>query len=44
MLFDRKIMLEDHLNITNDETSDIIYDNDFGYEDALSVDAIVALF
>ena len=43
MLFDRKIMLEDHLNITNDETADIIYDNDFGYQEALSVDAIVAL-
>lgn len=43
MLFDRKIMLEDHLNIINDETADIIYDNDFGYRETLSVDAIVAL-
>ena len=43
MLFDRKIMLEDHLNISNDETADIIYDNDFGYRETLSVDAIVAL-
>lgn len=43
MLFDRKIMLEDNLNIVNEETSDIIYDNDFGYDEVLSVDAIVAL-
>lgn len=43
MLFDRKIMLENHLNILNDDTADIIYDNDFGYREALSVDAIVAL-
>ena len=43
MLFDRKIILEDHLNIVNDETADIIYDSDFGYRETLSVDAIVAL-
>lgn len=43
MMFDRKILLEDHLNIINDETADIIYDNDFGYRETLSVDAIVAL-
>ena len=44
LLIDRKLMLEDNLNILNEETADIIYDNDFGYEQALSVDAIVALF
>lgn len=44
MIFDRKILLEDHLNIVNDETADIIYDQDFGHDDALSVEAIVALF
>ena len=43
MLFDRKIMLEDHLQIVNDETADLLYDDDFGYREALSVDAIVAL-
>jgi hypothetical protein len=43
MLFDRKFILEDHLNIRNDTTADLIYDNDFGHREILSVDAIVAL-
>lgn len=43
MLFDRKIHLEDTLNITNEETAELIYDNDFTYRHVLSVDAIVAL-
>lgn len=43
LLFDRKILLENHLNIHNEDTSDMIYDDGFGYEDVMSVDAIVAL-
>lgn len=44
MLFDRKIMLEDNLDIWSEESGDIIYDQDFNYQNVLSVDAIVALF
>jgi hypothetical protein len=43
MLFDRKILLEDNLNLSNEDTADLIYANDFSYENVLSVDAIVAL-
>jgi len=43
ILFDRKIILEDNLNLSNEDTADLIYANDFSYEDVLSVDAIVAL-
>lgn len=43
ILFDRKVLLETHLNLHNEDTSDLIYDDEFGYEDVLSVDAIVAL-
>ena len=43
VLFDRKVILEENLNITNSETVDMIYDNEFGYRNVLSVDAIVAL-
>lgn len=43
LLFDKKVMLEDKLNILNEETADLIYDNDFEYKNILSVDAIVAL-
>lgn len=43
LLFDRKVMLEDKLNIFNEETADLIYENDFEYKNVLSVDAIVAL-
>lgn len=43
MLFDRKILLETHLNLHNEDTSDMIYDNGFGYKEVLSVDAIIAL-
>ena len=43
LLFDRKVMLEDKLNILNEDTADMIYDNDFGYKNVMSVDAIVAL-
>lgn len=44
MLFDRKIMLEDNLNLSNEDTADLIYANDFDYNNVLSVEAIVALF
>lgn len=43
MLFDRKIQLEDTLKITNEDTAELIYENDFTYNHLLSVDAIVAL-
>ena len=43
LLFDKKVMLEDKLNIFNEDTADLIYDNDFQYKNILSVDAIVAL-
>lgn len=43
ILFERKVMFEDRLNIFNEETSDLIYDDGFQYENILSVDAIVAL-
>lgn len=43
ILFDRKIILEENLNISNDNTADMIFDNNFSYKDTLSVDAIVAL-
>lgn len=43
ILFEKKIMLEDRLYIFNEETSDLIYDEGFQYENILSVDAIVAL-
>lgn len=43
LLFDKKVMLEDKLNIFNEETADLIYENDFEYKNVLSVDAIVAL-
>lgn len=43
MLFDRKVMLGNHLHITNYKTSDILYGDGFGYQETLSVDAIIAL-
>lgn len=43
ILFDRKVMLENHLHITNYRTCDILYEDGFGYQEILSVDAIVAL-
>lgn len=44
LLFDRKSVLEDNLNLLNEDTAYMIYDEDFDYDDVLSVDAIVALF
>lgn len=43
LLFDRKIILEDNLNLSNEDTAELIYANDFTYQNILSVDAIVAL-
>lgn len=42
-LFDKKVILEHKLNIFQAEASDMIYNIDFGYENVLSVDAIIAL-
>lgn len=43
MLFDRKISLEENLNLSNEDTAEIIYENGFTYQNVLSVDAIIAL-
>lgn len=44
LLFDRKTVLEDNLTLHNEDTAHMIYDEEFDYDDVLSVDAIVALF
>lgn len=44
LLFDRKFLLEENLAPRSEDASYMIYDEDFRYEDVLSVDAIVALF
>lgn len=43
LLFDRKIILEENLNISSEESGYLLYDSDFDYQNVLSVDAIVAL-
>lgn len=43
LLFDRKIRLDDHLNQSSEDTGYLIYDQEFGYQNVLSVDAIIAL-
>lgn len=43
VLFSKKVLLEDHLNIVNEDTADLIYDDEFSHQNVLNVDAIVAL-